>query len=151
LNKFKNAPSFWRRGQGTTRLIISATLLFIEIWFYYCMSIKNPRTTLEQRRELRRNQTKAEEILWNEIRARKLGVKFRRQYGIGPYILDFYAPSIKLAIEADGGIHLKKEVQIKDRNRDAFLNRNEIRVLRFKNEEIENELDMVLSKIKIKL
>jgi very-short-patch-repair endonuclease len=47
--------------------------------------------------------------------------------------------------------HLKKEVQIKDRNRDAFLNRNEIRVLRLKNEEIENELDKVLSKIKIEL
>jgi len=133
------------------RLIISATFLFIKIWFNYYMNIKNPRLTLDQRRELRRNQTKAEEILWKEVRARKLGVKFRRQYGIGPYILDFYAPSIKLAIEVDGRIHLKKEVQIKDRNRDAFLNRNEIRVLRIENEEIENELDKVLSKIKIEL
>ncbi|MFY0684691.1 MAG: DUF559 domain-containing protein [Balneola sp.] len=115
------------------------------------MNIKNPRLTLEQRRELRRNQTKAEEILWKEIRARKLGIKFRRQYGIGPYILDFYAPSIKLAIEVDGGIHLKKEVEIKDRNRDAFLNKNEIHVLRVKNEEIEKELEKVLSKIKLEL
>lgn len=115
------------------------------------MNIKNPRRTLEQRRELRRNQTKAEEILWEEIRARKLGIKFRRQYGIGPYILDFYAPSIKLAIEVDGGIHLKKEVQIKDRNRDAFLKKQGVHILRFKNQEIEKDLNKNLLSMKDKI
>jgi very-short-patch-repair endonuclease len=115
------------------------------------MSIKNPRNTVDQRRELRRNQTEAEELLWKYLRAKKIGVKFRRQYGIGPYILDFYAPSLKLAIEADGKIHLKKEVQTKDKNRDAFLKRAGISVLRFENEEIEHDLENVLSEIKMKI
>tara|TARA_R110002124_G_C8640848_1_gene488263 strand:+ start:187 stop:552 length:366 start_codon:yes stop_codon:yes gene_type:complete len=115
------------------------------------MSIKNPRKTLEQRRELRRRQTNAEDILWRELRSKKLGVKFRRQYGIGPYILDFYAPSIKLAIEADGKIHLKKEVRLKDRNRDAFLRDQGIYVLRFENEVIEESSERVLNEIRKKI
>jgi very-short-patch-repair endonuclease len=114
------------------------------------MSIKNPRTTLEQRRELRRRQTQEEEILWRELRSKKLGVKFRRQYGIGPYILDFYAPSIKLAIEADGKIHLKKEVRLKDKNRDAFLRNHGIHIIRFKNEFIEESQEQILQEIKKK-
>ena len=115
------------------------------------MSIKNPRKNLEQRRALRRNQTKAEEILWNELRGKKLGVKFRRQYGIGPYVLDFYAPSIKLAIEADGKIHLKKEVKVKDKNREAYLGKCGAFVLRFENEVIESNVSQVLFEIEEKI
>lgn len=115
------------------------------------MSIKNPRHTLEQRRELRRNQTRAEELFWNELRSKKLGVKFRRQYGIGSYILDFYAPSLKLAIEADGKIHLKKEVKVKDKNRDAYLERQGVVVLRFENEKIESNVNQVLIELEEKI
>ncbi len=115
------------------------------------MSTKNPRETLQQRRELRRNQTTAEEILWDEIRAKKLGMKFRRQFGIGPYILDFYAPSIKLAIEVDGKIHLKRDVRIKGKNRGEFLIKCGITVLRYKNEDVENGLDQVLFSLKEKI
>ncbi len=57
--------------------------------------------------------TKAEAILWEKIRASQLGIKVKRQYGIGPYILDFYIPKIRLAIEVDGEIHLKPDVQEK--------------------------------------
>lgn len=115
------------------------------------MSTKNPKETLHQRRELRRNQTKAEEILWNELRSKKLKVKFRRQFGVGPYILDFYAPSLKLGIEVDGRVHQRKEVKLKDRNREEFLKKCEIIILRFKNEEVEKDLSGVLLRIKEKI
>ena len=115
------------------------------------MSNKNPRETLQLRRDLRRNQTKAEEILWNEIRGKKFGAKFRRQFGIGPYILDFYAPSLNLVIEVDGKIHLKRDVKVKDKNRDEFLKMCGICVLRFENEQVENSLDSVLLSIKQKI
>lgn len=70
------------------------------------MSLKNPRNTKALRRELRQNMTKAEIYLWERIRRKSLGVRVKRQYGIGPYILDFYIPQLNLAIEVDGKIHL---------------------------------------------
>ncbi|SMO45868.1 endonuclease domain-containing protein [Gracilimonas mengyeensis] len=111
------------------------------------MSIKNPRKTLQQRRKLRQDMTEAEEILWEALRRKTLGVRVKRQYGVGPYILDFYIPKVKLAIEVDGKIHLKKVVQEKDLNRDVFLTRNGIEVIRFKNEEVLNNLENVVSKL----
>ncbi len=113
------------------------------------MSIKNPRNTLEQRRQLRRDQTEAEHTFWEAVRNKQiLGLRFRRQYGVGIYILDFYIPNKRLAIEIDGKIHLKSEVRIKDKNRDAFLNENGIKVIRFTNEEIENNLESSILKLK---
>ena len=64
------------------------------------------RANINSSRELRKNQTDAERILWNTLRNRQIcGAKFRRQYSIGKYILDFYSPEYKLGIEADGGQH----------------------------------------------
>lgn len=111
------------------------------------MSLKNPQNTKYLRRQLRQNMTKAEAILWEKVRATKLGVKVKRQYGIGPYVLDFYIPKIRIAIEVDGGIHQKPEIKVKDINKDSFLNENGIIVLRFTNDEILNELDEVLFEI----
>ena len=69
----------------------------------------NNRTLSDRRKELRKNQTKAEEILWFELRNNKLGAKFKRQHSIGGYIADFYCHTLKLVIEIDGGIHKSKE------------------------------------------
>ena len=80
-----------------------------------------------------------------------LGMRFKRPYGIGPYILDFFIPQANLCIEIDGGIHDVEEVKIKDTNKDAFLKRNGIHVLRFKNCEIENEIEKVIEMIKKEL
>jgi very-short-patch-repair endonuclease len=112
------------------------------------MSLKNPRNTKTLRRELRQNMTEAESALWEKTRGKSLGVRVKRQYGIGPYILDFYIPKIRLAIEVDGGIHQNPDVKEKDINRDAFLKRNGIDVLRFTNDEVLNEMDKVLSEVK---
>ncbi|MFA6586279.1 MAG: endonuclease domain-containing protein [Candidatus Paceibacterota bacterium] len=110
--------------------------------------LKNKSQLLFRRRELRKKQTKQEEILWQCIRNRKLGVKFKRQYSIGGYVLDFYCPEIKLAIEIDGIQHSKKEEVLYDQERTEYLEILGCKVLRFKNLELENNLGKVLLRIK---
>ena len=110
--------------------------------------LKNKSQLLFRRRELRRKQTKQEEILWECLRNRKMGIKFKRQYSIGGYVLDFYCPEIKLVIELDGRQHLEKENYLYDKERTDYLEILDCRVLRFKNKELENNLNKVLLKIK---
>ncbi len=109
--------------------------------------LKNKSQLLPRRRELRKNQTKQEETLWQEIRNRKLGVKFRRQYSVGGYVLDFYCPEVKLAIELDGSQHFEKENKMYDAERTDYLNILGCNVLRFKNTEVDDNLKEVLVKI----
>jgi very-short-patch-repair endonuclease len=66
--------------------------------------IFNPLETLVFRKKLRNNMTEAEVILWSRLKGEQMGVKFRRQHGVRSYILDFYCPKCKLAMEVDGGI-----------------------------------------------
>jgi very-short-patch-repair endonuclease len=87
-------------------------------------------------RQMRQNPTDAERFLWECVRDKRMGIKFRRQHVVGPYILDFYASSLKLAIELDGGGHAKPEQIEKDRKRDAFLSARGIRVVRIWNNEL---------------
>ncbi|MEP1306507.1 MAG: DUF559 domain-containing protein [Balneola sp.] len=76
------------------------------------MNIKNPRNSLELRKSLRRSMTESEIRLWERVRKKQiLGTRFKRQYGMGPYILDFYVPKANLCIEVDGSIHDLKEVK----------------------------------------
>jgi very-short-patch-repair endonuclease len=83
-------------------------------------------------RRLRRDSTDAERLLWRSIRDRGLhGFKFRRQWAIGEWILDFYCPAANLAIEVDGGGHADPEMLWRDRQRTRELTRKGIRVLRF--------------------
>ena len=85
------------------------------------------------RKELRNHSTSAEATLWKMLKGKQIaGLKFRRQHSVGPYILDFYCPQIKLAIELDGEVHNRQ--QDYDEQRSYFLNRVEdIEVLRFEN------------------
>ncbi len=69
----------------------------------------NQNWSLERRRELRGNMTDPEKRLWAGLRQRILGAKFRRQFGIGPYIVDFYSPINKIVIEVDGDSHSSPE------------------------------------------
>ena len=100
----------------------------------------------ERSKELRREMTPAEKILWKELRTNKLnGLHFRRQQIIGRFIVDFYCHQHELIVEVDGGIHnLQKEY---DAEREAYLNTRGFRVIRFKNEEVKNDLQGVLKKI----
>ena len=110
--------------------------------------LKNKSQLLPRRRELRKNQTKQEKILWQCIRNRNLGFKFKRQYSIGGYILDFYCPELKLVIELDGSQHSEKENFLYDKDRTDYLKVLGCSVLRFKNRELEENLEKVLLKIK---
>ena len=107
--------------------------------------------TVIKARYLREEQTKAEKILWEELRNNKLGIKFRRQHPLDMYIIDFYAPAIKLAIELDGSIHKLKENTENDAARTKYLKSKNIEVVRFWNAEIEKDLENVLHKIKAKI
>ncbi len=98
-------------------------------------------------RLLRRQMTDAERLLWNHLRRRHLDVRFRRQHPIGPYILDFYAPKIRLAIEVDGGQHTGETQRSLDRQRTQFLEQQGIQVLRFWNHEVLQETEHVLNLI----
>jgi len=110
--------------------------------------INNLNILLDRRRELRNNQTKAEDILWQYLRGKKLGVKFRRQHSIGGYILDFYCIDRKLVIEIDGEIHNTSEAKEYDDIRDKFFTSLDFAVMRFKNSEVENDIDLVIERIK---
>lgn len=114
--------------------------------------IFNRKQDTEKRKKLRNNLTKAEAILWRELKNKKLlGFKFRRQYGIGAYVVDFYCTDLNLAIEVDGITHLTDEEIEYDSRREADIKQLGIQFLRFTNPEIYEDLYNVLEKIKTKV
>jgi very-short-patch-repair endonuclease len=99
-------------------------------------------------RHLRHALTDAEQTLWKALRRNALsGASFRRQHPVGPYVLDFYCPSARLAVEIDGGQHALPDAQVHDRRRDARLVAKNIRMLRFWNNDVSSNLDGVLQTI----
>ena len=106
----------------------------------------------DKRRKLRNNPTEVEKILWQFLRKKQiLGYKFRRQHGIDAFVVDFYCPRVRLAIEIDGGIHRSGGVKNYDIDRQRYLEQFGISFLRFSNEEVLNNTENVLSVIKAKL
>ena len=101
------------------------------------------------RDELKEEMTNAENILWQCLRNKKLGVKFRRQHIIACYIPDFVALSIKLIVEVDGKIHLGRKKE--DAQRAQNLQMLGYEIIRFKNEEIEEKIEEVLNSIRKKI
>ena len=100
-------------------------------------------------RALRGSMTETEVILWSRLRGRQMnGVRFLRQKPIGKYIVDFYCPTKKLVIELDGGQHYDGGESVRrDKERDAFLEKEGLIVLRFTNTDIRTNLLRVLEKI----
>ena len=99
-------------------------------------------------RELRKNMTDAENLLWSRIRRKQLkSYQFYRQKMIGNYIVDFYCPKGKLVIELDGSQHYTDDAKIKDEKRDRFLNRLGLRVLRFTNLDVLKNINAVLDNL----
>ena len=107
----------------------------------------NKSSFKEKRRKLRREQTKAEATLWCYLRDKRLDgkTKFRRQFSIGRYIVDFYCHELKLIIELDGDIHYY--IQEKDKTREYYLRKQGYRIIRYTNEQIKNNLEGVLYNI----
>ncbi len=99
-------------------------------------------------KELRHNETEAEQVVWSWLRAKKLnGVKFRRQEPVGIYIVDFVCFEKKLIIEIDGGQHNTAENKASDEVRTQWLESQGFRVIRFWNNEVSSNLDGVITKI----
>jgi len=106
------------------------------------------RQLKEPARTLRKKMTDAEQTLWFHLRRKQiLNIQFYRQKPIGPYIVDFYAPAIKLVIEADGSQHFDEINREYDVIRDAFLKENALVVLRFDNRQILTEMIAVKEEI----
>ena len=107
---------------------------------------------LEFVKSLRKSQTDAERFLWKYLRNRRFrGLKFRRQFPIGRYILDFFCVEKRLAIELDGGQHSRDTVLKKDKTRGEFLQRFNITVIRFWDNDVLTNLDGVLQRLEKKI
>ncbi|MBU0577217.1 endonuclease domain-containing protein [Patescibacteria group bacterium] len=105
----------------------------------------NQESKNQLRKKLRNNMPPAEIFLWNVLKNKQInGLKFRRQYSIGPFVVDFYCPKLKLAIEADGDSHFSEEAYRYDKKRQTYIERYKIKFLRFTNDEIYEFLDGVV-------
>jgi very-short-patch-repair endonuclease len=113
--------------------------------------VHNITKLLERRKELRNNSTSEEILLWLQLKNSQTGFKWRRQHGIGGYIVDFYCPDKKLVIEIDGPQHQEKENKEYDEIRTKFFEGLDIKVIRFSNVEISTETQKILKKIKSEL
>jgi very-short-patch-repair endonuclease len=103
----------------------------------------------EFRRDLRRNLTPAEAVLWNLLKARNFeGIRFTRQHSIGNFIVDFYCASEKLIIELDGNIHFNPKAELYDQKRTEYLNSLGFKLIRFENKMVFENLQTVLQEIK---
>ena len=101
------------------------------------------------RRKLRKNLTPAEATLWKILKSGKLdGRKFRRQHSVGVFVLDFYCPEESLAIELDGEVHFNDLAEERDFKRKQYLNSVGIRVLRFENRFVFEDMEYVLHRIR---
>ena len=99
-------------------------------------------------RQLRKNLTDAEGLLWSKIRMGQIeGLRFNRQKPIGKYIADFYCDKARIIIEIDGGQHYEEKGILRDRTRDEYFYRLGLKVIRFTNLDVLKNIDNVVEKI----
>lgn len=111
--------------------------------------LHNKPYVAERRRKLRKRLTPAEATLWRSLKNAKLdGRKFRRQHSVGPFILDFYCVEEWLAVELDGQVHRDEAAEAYDAKRSAYLKKAGIKVIRFENFLIFDEMEYVLERIR---
>ncbi|MEK7537826.1 MAG: endonuclease domain-containing protein [Patescibacteria group bacterium] len=100
------------------------------------------------RKQLRRQATPTEVMLWHHLRGRRLlGYKFRRQHSIGRYVLDFYCPELRLGIEVDGGQHSDRVIAENDAMRSEWLKHFRVTVVRFNNADVMNNRSGVIERL----
>ncbi len=102
----------------------------------------------ENAKNLRKSMTYAETVLWFHLKQKPDSYKFRRQHPLGVYIADFYCHKCKLVIEVDGSIHNNEEIIHNDSIRQKFIEESGIKVIRFTNKEVLENVHLVLQKIK---
>jgi very-short-patch-repair endonuclease len=112
------------------------------------MKLFNQTLLKEKRKDLRNNSTLSEKILWSKLKkGNPFNLKFRRQYSIGNYIVDFYCTELKLAIEIDGDSHFQEGSEKKDLKRTNFLIEQGIELIRFTNNDVKDNWQSVLNEI----
>ena len=105
----------------------------------------------EKRRVLRNRPTQSENILWLRLRREQIaGLRFRRQYSVGAFVLDFFCPEINLAIEIDGSSHDGEDAKEYDLNRQGWIEQYGVQFLRFTNDEVQNDIETILQTIAAK-
>jgi very-short-patch-repair endonuclease len=107
--------------------------------------MRAPHFIRDRAKDLRRGMTAPERLLWAMLRRNQLGLHFRRQHPVGPFILDFYCAAAKLCVEVDGPVH--DEQEDRDARRTAWLSKEGIRVLRFSIAELEQRPAWVVATI----
>ena len=116
------------------------------------MHLNDSPQIFRQADELRRKMTKAEKVLWERLKEKKLdGYKFRRQHPILRFIVDYYCHKEKLIIELDGDSHNDEMQEQYDEERTKILTECGMKVIRFRNEEIFNEIESVIERIRMAL
>src|SRR5699024_8953482 len=94
------------------------------------------------------NMTKAEIILWSKLKGRQVAnAKFRKQHGIGSYVVDFYCPEYNLIVEVDGESHFTRQGKQHDYERESYLNNLDLKTLRFTNDDVIKHLSGVMETI----
>jgi very-short-patch-repair endonuclease len=127
-------------------------MVYIRKSFQGILNFGAKRELFENARELRKRETEAEKILWKALRSRSCeGLKFRRQYPVKQFIIDFYCHEYLLGIEVDGSVHDTEEAKEYDLNRTAELENLGITIIRFNNDEVLNNLTDVLLEIRSKV
>jgi very-short-patch-repair endonuclease len=113
------------------------------------MFLNSPQHAFKHAQELRKHLTHAESLLWEKLRNRKLdGFKFRRQHPIHQFVANFYCAAANLVVEVDGGYHKENEQKNYDIGRTSELEDYGIKVIRFENKQIEENITEVLTEIK---
>jgi very-short-patch-repair endonuclease len=108
----------------------------------------NKTSEKDKRQSLRNNMPPAEQLIWARLKGKQVeDCKFRRQYSVGAFVIDFYTVELKLAIEIDGDSHFADGAEVADRERQSFIESSGIRFLRFTNQQVYEELDAVIEAI----
>ena len=108
----------------------------------------NKSSEKNKRRNLRQHQTEAEKLIWRFLRNKQLlDVKFKRQYSVDHFVIDFYSPELKLAIEVDGASHNDPSKQVYDKRREKYLKNFDITFVRIKDEELFGNPNKAFDKI----
>lgn len=110
--------------------------------------IFNKATEKKKRQILRNGMPKAEVILWSYLKDKQLyGYKFRRQYGVGPYVIDFYCPKKKLTVEVDGPSHYSQSAKVYDKHRQNYIESYGIKFIRITNIDVYQNIRGVIARI----
>ena len=108
----------------------------------------NKTSEKDKRQSLRNNMPPAEQLVWARLKGKQIeNCKFRRQYSVGAFVIDFYTVEIKLAIEIDGDSHFTDGAEVADRERQSSIESSGIKFLRFTNRQVYKELDAVIDAI----